>query len=318
MAIAGGIALTFAAITARPAGGGEPSDLPSGGQASTEAAAEFEEDRAERPTAEDVLAELQKQRPLNEVIPPASAASRDPAEVDRKILPEGSSLVDRRGRLEYRSPWWVFLDESEPEEPALRLLSNAILETMVRTTIGADAPVSFVVSGELTVFRGENYFLPRVAMRATAPAQSSESVEAGSALPPDASADEVFERLIRERPSQEILPPQDPVLGGRPAGAPSAGHPAVPDGSPLVNRPGRIARDGLVWTFVFESDHPDNPEPPMKLLPNMSVELMATAAERDSGGLVFVVSGEVTAFGGENFLLPRVAMRRIDLGNLRK
>jgi hypothetical protein len=69
---------------------------------------------------------------------------------------------------------------------------------------------------------------------------------------------------------------------------------------------------------VFESDHPEYPEPPMKLLPNQSVELMLRASARGGGGLVFVVSGEVTLFEGENYLLPRVAMRRIDTGNTRK
>ena len=320
MAIACGMSLTLAAISPRPASGNQSSDLTGGRQVFTQVAAKLEQDAAERPTAEDVLAELQKKRPLNEVIPPASAAARGPAKVARRILPDGSSLIDRRGRLEYRPPWWVFLDESESVEQPLKLLAGAILEKMVRTTIGTDASVSFIVSGELTVYRGENYFLPRVAMRATAtaPAVNNQSERVDSTLSADATADEVFEALSQERPRQEILPPKDPTPGDRPVGAPSAGHPAIPDGFPLINRPGRIVRDGLLWTFVFESDHPDHPEPPMKLLPNLNVELMVTAAERDSGGLVFVVSGEVTAFGAENFLLARVAMRRIALGNLRK
>ena len=45
---------------------------------------------------------------------------------------------------------------------------------------------------------------------------------------------------------------------------------------------------------------------------------MIDAAERDSIGLVFLVSGEVTRFEGGNYLLARAAMRRIDPGNLRK
>ena len=80
----------------------------------------------------------------------------------------------------------------------------------------------------------------------------------------------------------------------------------------------------------------------MKLLPNKNVELMVQTLAAgntleegndglESGGTlaagvmptvggaqVFVVSGEVTAFNGENYLLPRVAMRMTDTGNLRK
>ena len=111
---------------------------------------------------------------------------------------------------------------------------------------------------------------------------------------------------------------------------------------------GTATDGGPWWTFVFESDHPDHPELPMKLLPNKNVELMVqtfsagdTPDEGDDGlaaggtltagrmlasgellaaggTQVFVVSGEVTAFRGENYLLPRVAMRMTDTGNLRK
>ena len=56
----------------------------------------------------------------------------------------------------------------------------------------------------------------------------------------------------------------------------------------------------------------------MKVLPNQSVEMMLDASKRDNHGLVFLVSGEITLFEGENFLLPTIAMRRIDTGNLRK
>jgi hypothetical protein len=69
---------------------------------------------------------------------------------------------------------------------------------------------------------------------------------------------------------------------------------------------------------VFESDHPDRPEPPIKLLPNKSLEFMVRTSERESIGLVFLVSGEATVFQGENYLLSRVAMQRIDTGNLRR
>ena len=90
-----------------------------------------------------------------------------------------------------------------------------------------------------------------------------------------------------------------------------------PEGLTLVNRPGRVFREGAWWVFAFESDHPEHPEPPMKLLASRGVELMAQTAERGERGLVFLVSGEVTVFEGENYLLPTLVTRRIELGNLR-
>ena len=48
--------------------------------------------------------------------------------------------------------------------------------------------------------------------------------------------------------------------------AATAGNPVLPDGSPLVDRPGRLMPEGEWWTFVFESDHPDYPEPDLRVL----------------------------------------------------
>jgi hypothetical protein len=92
----------------------------------------------------------------------------------------------------------------------------------------------------------------------------------------------------------------------------------LPDGAMLVDRAGRITREGEWWTFNFESDNQSYPEPPMKLLPNQALERMV----RESGGgldpVVFVLTGEVTDFRGENFLLPRKVLRKRNLGNLKK
>ena len=60
------------------------------------------------------------------------------------------------------------------------------------------------------------------------------------------------------------------------------------------------------------------PDRPIKLLPSRNTERMVQAREQENVGLVFVVSGEVTAFEGENVLLPLLAVQRIDMGNLSK
>lgn len=91
-----------------------------------------------------------------------------------------------------------------------------------------------------------------------------------------------------------------------------------PEGSTVAQRPGRLLRDHDWWTFVFESDQADYPQPPMKLLPNMSLQRMIEASRHATAGLVFLVTGDVTLYEGENYLLPRVAIRRIDSGNLTK
>lgn len=301
-------------------------------------------DAEDRPTAEELLRALQRARPINDVIPPYGAADGGAQSAQAALLPEGFAVVDRVGRLARDGQWWTLLEDSADHEPPIKLLPDAGLEVMVRTTRGSSAPVRYVVSGEVTVFRGENYLLARVVRRSTetadAPhahrdepgeATSSTLTKRSSEPKPtieeqtsdespatDVPVEDVLSALRRQQPTARTMPvvsSQDEPPADR-GGAFS--RTLLSDGSPVVHRPGRIIRDGNWWTFVFESDHPEYPEPPMKLLPNQSVELMLRASARGGGGLVFVVSGEVTLFEGENYLLPRVAMRRIDTGNTRK
>jgi len=130
----------------------------------------------------------------------------------------------------------------------------------------------------------------------------------------DAPVDEVLRVLVGRTPERRLVSVYDRNEATRAV----AKHSLLPDGSPLVERPGRLTSSPDGWVFVFESDRPDYPEPPMALLLNMNTQLMVEALAQDSTGLVFLVSGEVTSFGGRNYLLPRVAQRRIDTGNLRK
>jgi len=127
----------------------------------------------------------------------------------------------------------------------------------------------------------------------------------------------MVEELRRQRPASEIIRPNAPDTGDA---APRTAGPRtlLPEGTPIVSRAGRVVRDGIWWTLVFESDHPEHPEPPIRILPNSSLEVMARMAETIPTGLVFIVSGEVTEFEGQNYLLVRVFMRRQESGNLTK
>jgi len=264
----------------------------------------------------------------------------------RNLLPEGYAIVSRSGHVAWNGKWWTFVFDSTEGEPAAKLLPNAGLEVMVRTAAGASAPIRFVISGELTVFEGENYLLVRLVRRSVEkteqPIDTSDpgdsppenATVAGSASnpvevepPPDVSSvatsvEDVLAAMKRQAPGEKIIPP--PTVP-QPTAPPSrkdltalAAPNLLPDGSPLVRRTGRILRDESWWTFVFESDHPDHPEPPMRLLPNQGVEQMLRAFQREKQGVVFLVSGEATVFQGENYLLPRMATQQRGSGNLRK
>ncbi len=102
-----------------------------------------------------------------------------------------------------------------------------------------------------------------------------------------------------------------PLAGG-------GARPRLPDGAMLADRMGRITQEGHWWVFHFESDNPAFPEPPMKLLPNQALERMVRESRGGMEPVVFIVTGEVTDFKGENYLLPRKVLRKRDMGNLKK
>jgi len=125
-----------------------------------------------------------------------------------------------------------------------------------------------------------------------------------------------------ERPVLRPVGADGRTGGGRldPFGSPVEGSarqaPRYPDGHYLVERTGWLDREGPWYTFVFESEAKEDPQPPMKLLPNRMLEWMVREAEGSSEQVAFRVSGEVTDCFGENFLLLRKSLRKRSMGNL--
>jgi len=292
-------------------------------QPATEEVGEVEEESPGSKTAEELLRALRRGRPITDVIAPASQAARSKADDRPLLLPEGAMVVDRIGTVRKGDPLWLFTPTSG--EQAVKVLPNSNLEMMVRTTAGTTLPVEFSVSGEVTVFQAENHLLVRSAKRSVVSAvpvavpEASVATVADDTLP--ATAEDVLSALQKKAPSHSPL-----VVRDEPSEQSSdddgdrggVGQKLLPDGAPLVHRPGRLTRDGHWWMFAFESDDPEHSEPPMRILPNQSLELMLQALNLGEHGLVFAVSGEVTLFKGRNYLLPRVALRRMDSGNTRK
>ncbi|UCG15565.1 MAG: hypothetical protein JSV19_09750 [Phycisphaerales bacterium] len=138
--------------------------------------------------------------------------------------------------------------------------------------------------------------------------------------PPSApSAEEVIKAFEQDRPRNVAIPPvSTTAAAAKPADQEGKRPPTrYPDGYLLIDRAGRVRQDGQWWTFVFESDSPSFEEPPMKLLPNRMLE-RAVFEVRGAPNIVFIVSGEITDYQGENFMLLRKLLRRRDLGNLKK
>lgn len=90
-----------------------------------------------------------------------------------------------------------------------------------------------------------------------------------------------------------------------------------PDGYRLVDRPGRLTREGAQWILAFENRNANMVEPPIRLLPNRMLEDMEIASSGGAQPVVFLVSGEVTEYRGVNYLLVQKMLIRPEMGNLK-
>lgn len=285
------------------------------------------------PTAEDVLKALQRRRPMNEVIPPVGVTFSQLKKNERKLLPEGWTIIDRTGRLEKQKNWWTFVYEPKLGDQPIKVIPNAKLEQMVRTAVHSDQIEIFTISGEVTVYQDENYLLIRMAMRPppvekiqTAAVLEEEQPDTVQKETPgkskditiESSVEDVLSKMKKLKPDQSMIELPSPQLRYEKLQETVQERTMMADGSSFIRRAGRLYQQGGWWMFTPESDHPDYPELPMRLLPNKNTDLMATAWKQNSIGLVYIVSGEITLFQGENYLLPLVAVRRIESVNLRK
>lgn len=126
------------------------------------------------PDPEDIIRELEKNRPAAPLVLPKQPGnsrrtverprpSVTPSQKDRRRLPEGYILVDRVGRLNKEGHWWAFTFQSDQNrtvrEPPIRLLPSRMLEGMELAAGGGTRAVDFKISGQVTEFHGLNYLL---------------------------------------------------------------------------------------------------------------------------------------------------------------
>lgn len=162
-------------------------------------------------------------------------------------------------------------------------------------------------------------------MAATPTTQSSEPVDLSA-------AQENLQRMLEQAPpiTSPTLPMGEkpaalkkgsskivsPLLGGQVKS--STNHKLWPEGHYIADRRGRLVKSGDGWTFVFEADGKSMGDPPIKVLPNRWLEKMESDVAASHEALVFQVSGEVTVYHNENYLLLRkVLIERESSSNFR-
>lgn len=227
------------------------------------------------------------------------------------LMPEGSFVAARRGRI---GPWrdsWMFVfdsDEDGRSDPPITLLPCLNLLEMRRLAESRAQGATFEVSGEVFVYHGRNYLLPlfftTVSHGAQQPAQRPAPDPDAPARTPDPdnpTAEDIIESLKRDEAAR---PAARPGQGG-------AGHAdrAAPrrEGEFLRERRGRLwrEREGR-WRFVFDSGASQQAgvDPPMTVLPSLALESMERIMQRRGEATSLIVSGRVFVYEGENYLLP--------------
>lgn len=128
------------------------------------------------------------------------------------------------------------------------------------------------------------------------------------------SVDDAFDNLLpdADRPTPQPLrpipkpnaPPVYDATGGPNAVAPGAPQtPLRREGTLLIDRLGRLVRSDGRSEFAFSADGSTMADPPMVLLPNVTLTLMEDAADAAGQEVLFRVSGTVTEYRGRNYLL---------------
>jgi hypothetical protein len=131
------------------------------------------------PSAESVLEELLEDRPLRTVVlPDQDATERETEAIDPVPLepstsegdhagpawPDDTVLANRTGRILASDDGWTFAFENRGHQPDARpisVLPNRLLESAIAHSAGGSRSVVFLVTGEITVHRNQNYMLLR-------------------------------------------------------------------------------------------------------------------------------------------------------------
>lgn len=153
---------------------------------------------------------------------------------------------------------------------------------------------------------------PDVGTQRSTPAESIDDDREPSGV----RAEDVLREFQLERPKPV------PVLPGKANDqVDSGGDPetalTVPDGYFIVDRSVRLVQEGEWWVihFIADNNPTSSPQKPMRLLPNRMLERMIHESQVVSQ-YEYIVSGEVTRYMDENYLLLRKLMRRRNMGNL--
>lgn len=185
-----------------------------------------------------------------------------------------------------------------------------------------------IAAGFSSVMSGEPELPPPTATSQPTEAKKMETVSREPEPKREPSAAEILKELSKDEnaPARPVVRPTRPGQSNQPAISKDAmpknpvtpvASKLYPDGYRIVDRPGRLTREGDYYTYSFETRTEGAPELPLRLLPNRLLEDMEIASSGGIKPVVFIVSGELTEYHGVNYLLIQKLLTKPNLGNLK-
>ncbi len=235
-------------------------------------------------------------------------------------LQTGSHLRNEAGRLILNSatkyPKFQFIKPKKGWPHAIYLLPCLALQAMESIH---QPHIGFVLSGIVSQYHRRFYLLPDSDVRLLSPrgqsiASASEHATTRPITPEMAkktTAQAVLHNLLSyhiSRPVEQLVTIKPMLtakpIPGLPSPAGTGAWPALPEGTWIWNRAGRLLYEQPLrqWLIVFQADSARLTQPPLILLPCMLLERMEHRSAKFGTEVQFKISGEITQFKGRNYL----------------
>ncbi len=225
------------------------------------------------------------------------------------LLTEGSFVRSARGRLGRLGSDWLFFfdaDASGSSPRPMPVMPSTALMEMKRLVESRAATITFSLTAEIFLYRGQNHLLPRtfaVAANAPKPAEPIRPDQGPQPAEPR-TRDPATGDLLRGMETGDLPRLQRPRRSAEAAHDPPG---LRREGEFLKARRARLERESATrWRLVFDNDaaEPSKQDAPLRPLPCMTLERMENVAQRFGESVPLIVSGQVFVYEGENFILP--------------
>ena len=250
---------------------------------------------------------------------------------------EGDYVRMRRGRIVNAGDSGLVLflfeadDEAEAADPPMVLVPCRTLQSMEELVHKRGDRFVFTLSGQILQYRGVNFLVPSMQRPPKAATSQPAESDKDEADPADAILDKLQSRVRGDM----LIEPRDGAGGSAGRGTARKGGAGpgrqamgvAPDtaaaklkreGEYIRMRRGRIVQSpqGDQILFVFDSDGPEMSDPPMVMVPCLTLERMEEHIRRLGDRTVFLMSGRVYEYRGTNYLLPTMMKLEVKRGNL--